>query len=809
MSAQTAEFAEHVPLPEVVGGFEVPPLSPEEERLLAAITFPAEMQETWRQQFNTGVQTVLDACVDPKDHEAIATVGAALEWLWFAGPTDPLPEGVMLSDRNYDTAFTSPEVHRIHNAVASYIVNSNDIHEIMDARQSYFYENMADDARAAFTALVKKTPAYEFLRALATDVPESRDVPLTLAQRMVREAQEEDEVRRTHGIDRDAHLRMYPEANHTLQRRLSQLDDETMRAPTQHEADPKQRLMNFILGRINARKDGYIWDEDFNPETDTIVRLARDGEHEIRGYSQTGAYIYLSDEMYDFSSDWVDEQNGEDRVLADFDESYRLLNQLAVALLDPEKANVSATEILEDITAPDLDYLLPFGSIPPKLRLYLERTQVPVVSCNRLGFDDWAPSQTEQNNVSVTDAEVIEESRQLIIGNAYGARWRNSMGRVIMGVRGKPEYTPYVDDFDLLLYVEKENEWLVFGNYRFQDTEPYIPGYRIVAHSDQNWYLKEAEVDPYLGTAEVVIQPAHQDALATEVQAIGLTQLAQELRDQPQLNLETLATLVQSHSDYTFDRKYDLRRNSNKFTSEDFARLVDEHGRLQVQCTGAAAFLRHILKTALPGSTTKTIGGNTINRRGEIADVGHAQIMVAHENEQYIVDATPPSHMLGGFGTDVMPDTGHGVRTERHVPANKKDVIADEESKHIEVVSSNLEVIQNEQTERVEHIVDRTKQLLKAHYNLPTATVDEKLYEKVMQLKKDADPIRRTLELVLRHDNGQDLTAELDHEVEYLENLTTANPQVWRRVGIPQYDKTFLVALQNIVKDIRTAQTTP
>lgn len=797
--------------------FEAPPLTPAEQRLLEVLTYPEDLQSAWRERFGAVVQSELDACVTPQDQALLSKVATLMEWEWFAGPGESLPDGVAMNNHD-DLVFLDDDVERYKYAVRDYLMygrTSPDMRgpmiELATERHDYFWTNMAGSVREAIAGVVKETPAYAFLHALASEAPRDLDVPLSAAQRMIREAQEEDVVRRTYGLEDTDSLRMHYDAHSTLQRRLYQLDDERMRAPKRQEADPKKRLMNYIIHELNEFH-GHKGDEQ-------VVEIVQ-GEYDLAGLIRDGRREHIGDEMYETSDNWIsaNERNGP-RTMAGYDWSWNLLYNLARELADPENKHLSALEVLDMSVLPvDDSYFYEAKTVAPGLKVYLHRDDIPIIKERYVPGKRWRPHTSEKDYADVIGADVLADDGREVIAHIAGSARRDVAGRVVTAARRVTHDKPrHINDYSFMLFVDSDegNDWRLFGYSAIDslecndidEIEPYIPGYQVAAHDPDEgvWYFKQAEEDPYKGSAEVSIGESGKDRLVAQLRSIGMGPMAEELSSYTDINLAQLVTMLQSHSDYTFDKKYRIPSyQSTSLTDEYFGQLVDEKGRLQVQCTGAATFLRHILQTALPGGQVMNVSGHMVNNKGNISDIGHMQVMVVHEGRQYFVDATPPSRWAGVVDPSSRAISNDNARADRKNPfAEAPKTFESQSSEAIEQATTSLESLHQERAQRTENIAERTKSLLKAHFDLLPNTPDDELYKHILRLKKDADPIRRVMEIVLKSENADERDIDsIQTAKSYIEAVKNADVYVLKRIGIPRYDGIFLTSLVAVLDDV-------
>lgn len=795
---------------------EMPDLTPAEQQVLEAITLPENHQKRLHQQFQAAISEEVETCIDPGDADLIKTVASIIEWEWFAQRGDSLPDGIVMNTNGElipRTKYAAANVVRVrHHLEVSVLESTSKYREgLMDAL------DMDSKIREAFAAIGRESEIYRVLHAIASDTPESEDMPLPLARRMIREAQIEDDVRRRHSLAPSDTLGLHPNAHREFNKGVCRLDDETEKRKTLQTLDGRERLLAFLVDEYNE------YDDDPGVPLITSFYLNENGD--ICGRGIDGEEVYIGGgALHDFSycmSESISKPNRLESIAdSEFIPAYLLTN-----LLDPEKLSQPVLKVL---------YESAYGFSPADVRIggdivaevltYIRGVQSDIVG--RLPYEDgtgptWVKT-SENPSIEVHDLQGLKKEQNTIIGLTRGKAYLAANHLVMGGNPRQSEYPQTADDYDIR--IELGGSSISFNTYgkdfAFRKGVPFIPGFELVAidKSDRTnqFYFKRAEVDPYNGSAEVMLDPGGIQAVINQCQEIGFTALADKLRGTREVSLADMAAFVSEVSDYTFEQKYyltDFFGEKREFAAEDLKKLVDETGRLQVQCTGAATFLGYLLKTALPGSHATTIGGNVIEPDGYISAAGHAQVMVSHAGEQYILDATPSLGSEYGLTSVRGGASGGAYRNqaaaERKLPDNIKHADSQDITRNQQKNGDELTVVdttaaqnQREANERTVGVGERTKMLFRAHFNMSQSGSDDKLYERILKLKKDADPIRKTLELLLRSEN-QDITADLQSAQEYIANLKKAEPVIFKRIGIPHYNQTMLSSLESILQDLK------
>lgn len=806
----------HPPEPGAQPELEHPPLSPGEQQFLDELVFLAEEDQQNKMQLDEFMRQKIDAIPDPADRKAAETVAEGIKWRWFAMPGEPMPEGVAGVNDTFSVVFTDDDVQAKSRAMDDYLLTGSGIFHARSTRlfSDTNRQEHAQTLKDALTTIVRENPTYAYLQALVSEAPQATEAPLNEMQRRTREAQEEASIRKTHNVPRNHDLRQHPHAHRTLQRRISQLDDET--APRQQQSEvlnPMHKIYTLVFDYINQQparqKDGLV-----------VTRMEAAENSKVRYLTADGQEVH--DVSFPVRNRWG-ENHGKELTYYEANDASdirRLALQLQREVLNP--TGRTARELIDDaFTVWHLreDFILNDAGV---LRNYLAGYNVPLFTDEANFTDSRAPRHWDKPEVplvpSVISAEEIEKEKHEIIAS-IGADGKRQAGRLIVTTNGLSRYPePDGSAYDLSLTPEEGNDTFNTQVNRV----PYVPGYELVAFDTKNnrWLFTEAAEDPYQEASGIHISPENQQRVTTALQELGLNKLAEKIAQTPDLDVAKLVKQIQNFSDYTFD----THRQALPFT-----KFIDDHGRLQVQCSGAGLFLQHILKFALPEASAHTITGYRIDEKtgSFVTAARHAQVLLrTKEGESYILDSTPSRNQSGARSSQSKRWAQRRSPEERKHRANMRAVVRRSRRQHkqdqkrsrrqpikeqtrtehtpIKAGSTLSERTAEQREARAQTVVNRTKSLLKAHFDLKANSPDEMLYKRVSELKKDADPARRVLELAMRSDNKSHAPtqAELAAAKRYIKNMRTAKPDTFKRVGIPKYDDTFLDALSGAIDDL-------
>lgn len=767
---------------------ELPPLTPGEQELRDAILLPEYIRKPLLDRFDTAVQEELDTCIHPADRQLISKAASIIRWEWFAQPGEPLPAGTAIDSSGFQVELLDRTHESKRFSVNQHLIGGC-LFEIAGIRDDIITDHLNPKIEKALATIVREQPIYQLLHAVASDEPKQQDLPLSRAERMIRESQEEHDVRQKHGLSRNTPLRAHPDAHTRLQKRLYQLDEETIPKHADKQSDSRSRLLNFVLDVFNTMSHG------INGEP--IVKLGRSDDGGLTGTTQSGNSDWIGGLAYETSYDYCD-QLDDKAITESYTRSRAIIENLTYLLTANEHRSRDGIELLEAATLESSRGRRVFGalitrSISADIRTYLLGIDAPVMG-KRYGFlESWKkPSNTLSAQVHSVESLTHDKSR--IIGQVYETsplqHGQTTAGRLIIPSDVHAQVTTSPGTYDFMLRL---NNHVVLG----KGGAPFISGYKLVGHDGERWFFEHVNPDPYSGADQIKLETTQLQGFSDYCQTLGLRTLAKTLRSSAELSLTDMVSAIRESSDYTFDQSRALPRDTEEL---DFARLVDSDGRLQVQCTGAAAFLCHALKTVMPESKAVPISGVPIQHNGVVALLGHAQVMLTLNGNQYILDATPASEF---FSATAVPYASSG-NTQNGTPQPEQTNELANQTNHdgAQIITTTAQQHQEQLEKQAQNVFARTKQQLKGHFNLPLAATDDKLYEHVARLKKDADPIRRVLELVLRREQEQDISRRLEQEKQYLLDMIDADTHVFQQIGVPRYTPTLLNMLLRTIEDL-------
>lgn len=836
--------------------YELTRLRPAEQKLLDASTLPLYEQKSLQIDFRLGVEKELSTCVDPGSKHLLEAAAATIEWLWFGQPNQNLPEGVALNEDG-EFVFASSALESVYPDICNQLLRHRGAPlDEVSLRQDRILSSNYPDINEAFTEIAKESGVYKVLQAIVSELPERSERSLTRAEIMQRERQEEEGVRNTYGLNTTDSLAVHHDAHREYHRRTYQLDEEKVTIPEKRQVDPKRRLLDFVIAGIN---------EQYNLVADSkIASLKLNNSNLIMGTRNDGTEAYIADMVENFSQSYAQQMGGYDEwIPLKHRRSSRLILLATYNILHPEGQSRTAQKILEQAVSepvcPDYPYQetqRDSAILNPQVLAHLRSIDAPVaVSPLRLsrwsGFKRFRRPTSKHASADVVSEEKLRAMEERSLGQVKGRGLRQAAQHLILIGNTPPELAEHVSNYDLKMTYPKN---LISS----KKTAPFIPGFTLISAVEEEdyfangtYYFKHAEEDPYYSKPEAVMTKSGRiQSVIAFAQEIGFTQLAEILQNTDSINLLTLVAALRNTSDYTFDSHREI--NSAHLTTEMLKKLVNDEGRLQVQCTGAAGILQKILTDiALPEAYTTIVTGDLIKRGGAISWARHAQVLVNYEGNEFVLDSTPglsrsARELMAAVGPGVvglvtvrgfssslknmLPNLAENIQLTRAKIQAKKQVSKQDSDSSPELdltlsegvnqvnklsagdgLEGELEVVTTTSTQHKEHLAvqqdllaERTRKLLKNYFGLPEISSNEHLYKEVTKLKKDADPVRRTFALVARSEKGDSVTAEqVESALVYLEHLKGANADRIKKIGIPKYDHSMLDSLADILMTLQ------
>lgn len=332
-------------------------------------------------------------------------------------------------------------------------------------------------------------------------------------------------------------------------------------------------------------------------------------------------------------------------------------------------------------------------------------------------------------------------------------------------------YPSSADRYDLALRFSDDPS---VAEYAYENgREPRIPGLTVLAREGTTWYFRKDEVDPYDGSDKVAVSAYRAEGLAFEYKKLGMMALATDAAICD--NVAQLVLSVGANNDYTFDTS--LPSLQTRFL-HDFAPYVRD-GRLQAQCTIAAAFLIASMRPiVVAGDQLSAISGLVLYPWKQTVDAHkHMQVRFSHTERkclEYILDASVPLQEIGTDGR-IFDQPRNGKRTE---PRPVAEPASDKAGR-------------NPVSEKYSHYATVTvadvRAQLEESLKQPLGTSD--VWTAVSRLRA-GDPIQKALGALLDAESGD--STRLLATLSYVHSCASADPSTMRilqqEYGIHQYN---------------------
>jgi hypothetical protein len=760
------------------------------------VSCSSEVEAEQRPKFDAAVERALSAAPSTHDKQSIQRTADILRWQMFGKPDDQLPEGLVITEVMGKTkpSLDARKPFTIECAVESYValaqtgVQGVENAVIADIRQRLH------GAEPEVRSLCNNNPANALLRSFDVQgQPLTKEVPLDQRQRAI----EEEKARRTtmqqFGMGDDVRVEDIPRGgpvDNALRRAYWRLDDQTQqKREPQSEQGAHDRARQYFAGRI---ADAYITAKKQmggkdTPDRQYIIDFLNNTkvDYDIdtrlqRQYILAYKTEVVADELQTLSVDTSDPL-GYDCT--------RFTLQQGIAELFSADCPASYTEFMDDI-----EY---------ELYQAIEYSATSVIGT----FGDYTPlsTGTELRDRLLApcgefvDAETLKEARShhghpneacgYMTQEEMQQASMESIGSVQSGSVPSPRIIQMQEKNPALPRPSGQSDLKLFlYDERFTYADPDIPGYTLVRHNGDAYEFMHDAADPYVA-ANVPISADAQQILTHEYEQLGLQTLADRIKSQSTLTVEELRGFIQAESNYPVPTNDEILGRSSRYSRAPYSDLqhfgrVVAGGKLQIQCTGAASFLKLSLQKAFGNPSASTVNGLTIEPSSTtLNNLGHQQTAFQHDGKMYILDATP-----GGATTPLVGQAPDIKRTDvQQVPIRPADMqtlnspakTADEQ---LQAIRTNFE-----------------KQLgiaLKAPHT-------EALYEHIAKLPEATDPVRRTLGLAMRATSGDTVSfAEATSHLDFLDAYKDRSPQELRQLGLPVYDRKMLDMLSKSTEAI-------
>jgi hypothetical protein len=728
--------------------------------------------------------TAVDAEIMPK----ITSVAKMLHWRYFAEQGEPLPSGVALIDGqglngNGESGIQTVEagvdvspiefttiVRQFKKAGLSTIGRSRIGERSADGR----IERIAD----SYTAALAASPYVSFLRSLGGTTTQPTERTLNQFEKMYEVANAESTIRREHGLQPTADLRLHHAANVALGRRLFDLDDRTI-VDAQEAKTDIAAARAFVMQAVNE----YAASQPGGMDSETqrhSKQIAKDG-------AANGLLREFTTDLHKRLS-----MGSEFRAI----DSSLLMHEFTRRLFSDQATTLNAVvdQSIEAIEPSVLPYLYDESSLSIEQLLVLRG--VNLESVPRVNYYVGMADGRDQDPMFYdfpTQAISFDASARVMSKAEYDKREAHVLGSVTRAPELRDdqprllyERSSNSADFELPKAVDRADLVLEFKVFEAQTT-PVIPGYDLVAvdFAAHRFAFAKAADDEYK-PANVPIPDGGRAPLAALLHSYDLRGV-DELITQPNLTAEDVRSFLMHSSDYTFDT-----------TLADG--IGSQHGRLQLQCDGAAIVLRRALKAGFGYSSvasTYILNGLVLAPDTVLLTANaHAQVEFIFGKGIYMMDATPG--LSGGSTVSEKAVTRGGLRrifASRKQKAKEEDRADGEVPKIAAILEFDLLPAPRVTPEELRDLVElRLSPILKVAGR--TA-----LYEVAKDLP-GADPLRRTLETTLQLANGRAAENAAEKLKTYIANVEKADEGKLKQMGLKTYEPLQFAVMRELADQL-------
>jgi hypothetical protein len=678
----------------------------------------------------------------------------------------------------------------------------------------------SEQANEAAEAIMRGSRSYATINALIQPIPNTnvQDRPLRPHEVAIREAQLAQDIIKNYGLQSVKDIATHPNASAEFRTKAWRIEEETILEKAREEMSVDEKILEFTVDKLislleKPGRHSHNLQLAKNLKKDTKIKGAFTVGEVAPLCLQTSHGGVIKTSLLSLALSAVEDSkaaeagNGKNSEQQGFPDTYLpnheailvetflrnhfLHRRAGVAPLDPSESLQSA---LQEATARlaqsrinhpcssdrSVDRWLVALRVP-RAEIVDERALSGLVSTSR--------SNGELSGLvsSIVSRERIETLRETEIGEVVAGDIGSLSGRII-STEVRDSLLPQVADaFDVHMRLEEDEQ-----------TQPFIPGYHLIAGNGLDWYFVATESDPYKGSNAVMLPQDKLSELSAIYRAMGMEPLAGSIT-RSDLTLGDLVGSLADNSEYS----YDSTNQGTQITVKD--------GKAHVQCTGAALLLNDSIDVLFPGfARAQPMIGNVI-RGKKITAVEHMQIRLSLDGAQYILDATPS-------GSSASSDTGivmswfrrlrTGLRVERADAPQKAPGAANlvppvEEKIKERLDSESLAPPFDEspvvrQVPEVDDVIRSVEDIVGALYGVTTN--DKELYEKVVyQLSKD-DPLYRALRM-LAHIKSKKLdVTEVGATADYIEHVADAKLEQLRQRAIPRYQSDVL---RNVAAELR------
>lgn len=622
------------------------------------------------------------------------------------------------------------------------------------------------------SSLLQETPGYKLVQSIITEAPvKEQTQSLTQAQRHVREAQIRAEVRARNQLGENDRVEKRSPADLDLQGSLYRLDEETVRRPSEdvESGDTFRKIRAFFKPHIMKELQ-----ESIHVDMPPITHYSYDeeGEQYIGWYGDTEAANLEDNELLLDLTDKLN-QTGTFSVPS-FYTSYieKICNAAHMGRESAQAQFEMALAAAADYTAENLcatpmqfghDRLSP-DCFTERAFLYgLQGEIVPNATYETWRYSSeeaYAPAKLTTATIGfVTYAELQRKHNESAGFVTRRDPTMNSAVRLIQTTTQKQNLPQYATHETL--HIAMENWSIAPGE------QIYVPGFTTVSFDPffQEWGLApDVNGDPY-APAEVAVPEDRKEGLLSQYEDIGLTELAQTLRDTPRLTVNEMTQIIQRYTNYSVPARAQRTQEVGKLY--DFGTHVQGQ-KLNLQCTGSAAFLVRSLNEVFGVNCAAVQQGRAIQTTSDlISQLEHQQVSFTHVGQTFLLDSTG----FSTFTSSHANNTATGTAPSFQPTAQRAKPKTTQQRKQ---VTFDLAA------ENAAHPLNMFVEQLIGMYGVANSA---QLYETIARLPIE-DPVRITLSNLMGEHTSVD---DLHKNKAYLEAMARADEATLRGAKLRHY----------------------
>lgn len=760
---------------------------------------PDEVERRQGAEFFDVFVSVRDKMIDRSLVPRLTEVMKQYHWLYFGSDTN-LPDGVAIIDKDevslgqtysqHGLVPTEVSLHPNDPFSFSQEIYRQGLHKLDSERTALRLDTPKLAER--YQAVISSSPQYQFLKSFSQDTYKYADRQLTIAEKQIQTSQAEAEVRRKHGLQNADQLNGLTSlaARQELGRKIYQIDDITKQSKLKFES-PVQKAKQFFLAdmqrwaqlempaTIDEISSNILVDNKIEPffreryAEDLNVRLGGKTTDIYDGDRLIGAFL---DKLFNGK-----EPDNRVEECLEYSLSRCVLSQTAVAhLLSERFIPAERLMILRGGQVPNRVVIKDHGQELKPVQFFELHTSDRVFFDSRACITTKEDYEAKQNHVLsyVERSEDLHDAHHRLIEFDVPHLGQRA------DLRHQLAKAP-TDWYDLKLTFSQPTSNI--GR---------ILGYDLVAVRDSEMYFtKSFAHDPY-ELPDRFINDSERQRMIEQAELYGADELATFLASEGSLSVVDLVSGIRRTSDYSFDESI----NSGNGPVNGVGL---KSGRLQMQCDGAAVILRSMIDSLDDGFAV-IVGGQVLDANSNVVSASSHVEVEWHDSSKkvYRLDATPgQSNLTVESQTSKTAQRRFIGRLITKVGMSK----VQQESQAVVPVRAkpitHITPVMEESVTKSLSIDDLVGGLELNLQALVGVNTSQDLYKKTIELK-EADPVRRTLEAAIQLRKSPSAEVDLAKLNGYLGNLSQADDQMLKKLGITKYQSGTLQMLQSFVQQL-------